>query len=850
MADDTNNKPDIKKEKDLNTIYEFIRSLTCETRGVGDLLRSEFANTCTPTSVLGMAYSFIVSPIQYAPAMARLKINDDNLFASIGLGKHQCGRTNRIKFNDQKISFAVCNDKKLAKLISSKLPAIAKDIALGSIGDGDILENILKDIKLDPKDFHDIHRDVKVGSIIPGIFPVSNWKIEKRADKICVSVQSFGGWTPVGCKFIEDPYPNSIYNKCFTKDGDSSKCSNMTNCVYRATSSSQIPLPLSSIVVYCVESMLAKVVLSDDFNVNGFNDIDNFVDKNINRKKSALYSFQDNMHNMVTLILIIYVIIQGSIFLLKPESVSQKQLLVTVFTIIIVSYFSVGININFSRTSENTQIYDGISRYLLPLLFDSMNFLSDLLMNSLPGKLCYFDPKSYKDGMQNIALWDSLDCKLFHYLGLDEINTFVISKNGSQGFDNTGFSIPLYFYLLVPAILSGYFSLVPFIIAYPILLFTVGAFLVTATITSMICIVILSVLAPIFVSFYLFDYTKPYFQAWLRMLISFVLQPMIIVLFITVILAVYNLGFYGTCKYTMKEFSVSSFKPASKEKSPEDKRKVKVFFIDNNFSLDNYNSKKDIDKCKTSIGYLFDSITNVDSWKEDAVDIYSKVKDSFNEAKGENSMPVYVTNNNSSMKAIKVKQGDFFSMVIADFNTLKEVVMSIITACVLIYLMSKISDVLAEFAADMSKGIVLNKNNFNSDFYGGGNKSNSPKQDQSGDSMSSKGSRSGDSMSSKGSSSGDSMSSKGSSSGDSMSSKGSSSGDSMSSKGSSSGDSASSKGSSSGDSMSSKGSRSGDSASSKGSSSGDSANSKGSSSSSNVSADKDSSGSGSSKDKV
>ena len=41
--------------------------------------------------------------------MLRVKINDHDLFDQ----KNPCGRANRIDFNDQKLSFAMCNNVKL-----------------------------------------------------------------------------------------------------------------------------------------------------------------------------------------------------------------------------------------------------------------------------------------------------------------------------------------------------------------------------------------------------------------------------------------------------------------------------------------------------------------------------------------------------------------------------------------------------------------------------------------------------------------------------------------------------------------------------------------------------------------
>lgn len=67
-------------------------------------------------------------------------------------------------------------------------------------------------------------------------------------------------------------------------------------------------------------------------------------------------------------------------------------------------------------------------------------------------------------------------------------------------------------YLLIPAIISGNMTLVSLALSYPLLVISVGAFMVNATVMCIISIVILSVLAPLFVPMFLFEYTRGYFE--------------------------------------------------------------------------------------------------------------------------------------------------------------------------------------------------------------------------------------------------------------------------------------------------------------------------------------------------
>jgi type IV secretion system protein VirB6 len=85
----------------LDTVLDTLEGLTCETNGVGNLLRSEFSHTCIPASFFTFLIANIVSPGLYANTFLRVTINDDELFSGA------CDRGNRIDFNDQKLSFSM-----------------------------------------------------------------------------------------------------------------------------------------------------------------------------------------------------------------------------------------------------------------------------------------------------------------------------------------------------------------------------------------------------------------------------------------------------------------------------------------------------------------------------------------------------------------------------------------------------------------------------------------------------------------------------------------------------------------------------------------------------------------------
>ena len=64
----------------LDTIVDTVSHLNCQSKGVGDLLRSEFAHTCVPAPFFSLAVYNLVSPGIFVNSMLCLKINDESLF--------------------------------------------------------------------------------------------------------------------------------------------------------------------------------------------------------------------------------------------------------------------------------------------------------------------------------------------------------------------------------------------------------------------------------------------------------------------------------------------------------------------------------------------------------------------------------------------------------------------------------------------------------------------------------------------------------------------------------------------------------------------------------------------------
>lgn len=123
----------------LDSIIDILSGLTCETQGVGDLLRSEFSHTCIVAPFFTFAVMNLVSPVLYMNTFLKLKINDSDLFNDSNFGNFpggQCARENRIDPKNPELRFALCNNAKLivsrAKSVAESALAIAKAVLTGS----------------------------------------------------------------------------------------------------------------------------------------------------------------------------------------------------------------------------------------------------------------------------------------------------------------------------------------------------------------------------------------------------------------------------------------------------------------------------------------------------------------------------------------------------------------------------------------------------------------------------------------------------------------------------------------------------------------------------------------------
>jgi type IV secretion system protein VirB6 len=663
-----------------------LENLTCEVSGLDNLLRSEFSHTCISAPFSDFVIANMLSPGVYVSVLLRLKINDQDLFPN------SCSKENRLDPFDPKISFGFCNNFKLTAAITSALAVgtfnMISDLVQGKSQD----EAIKNSFTINKSDFHDIYNNKKPGDTgVLWDIPVIPWKVVKYRDQICVATIGIAGWMNVGCRYMKEPYPDSIYDLNPGLRGIMNCSLTNISCYERAKANAANMTSISGPVVTCVRDMTLRLLVNPSYCGEDKQTTSALISNNGN----IFQTFQRNMFKAVSALLTIYIIFVGFNIVLAGDIPEKGELLTYALKVILVIYFSVGINTTYEKNG-----FDGMTSWVFPVMLDGASQLVSWILNADSSNLCQFEQNDYNTAIKGYwnlySIWDALDCRVLHYLGL---NTLSDTTNSSKFLN---FSIPPYMLLLIPAIYTGNFQLIMLAISYPLMVISVAAYLVNTFVISLVVIVILGVMSPIFVPMVLFKFTKGYFSSWFKLMLSFTLQPMVVATFLAIMFSVFDQSFYNSCKYNTLSIK------------QEDNSYKKVFFLDINKG--DYAAEKDFKACVSSLGGILNfghsvAINSILSGLS-SVSTASNPDGSYNYKLDSNPFSSNQTNDeidaSSPFKQSRQEQkGIFFTGDILIFEFIRDLILSMFTGCVILYLMNNFSSQLAQFASDITEGVSL-----------------------------------------------------------------------------------------------------------------------------------------------
>jgi type IV secretion system protein VirB6 len=171
-------------------------------------------------------------------------------------------------------------------------------------------------------------------------------------------------------------------------------------------------------------------------------------------------------------------------------------------------------------------------------------------------------------------------------------------------------------------------------------------------------------MSPIFVPMALFAPTKSYFDGWLKLLISFALQPMVVASYMALMLTIFDNAMFGDCSFINQNltFNVGTAStPITKE--------IPYFMLCDPWSTTcEYGTNEDLTKCTQTIGYQMNPMQSGSSLTE-------------------------------TFTAL------FFNLTILNPSVVGNMLSSLITLCLFAFLFYKFAEVLSQFTAELTGGI-------------------------------------------------------------------------------------------------------------------------------------------------
>ena len=346
---------------------------------------------------------------------------------------------------------------------------------------------------------------------------------------LCLNYPTVDGPAPIICQNYLKKDDNNIRNELDAE--------HKNNPCFGSNNDSMFALNFSGRALHCVYDTLDSTFFSK--NLSDTN-LANFVD------------FQYSIQIAVLAGLTLYVIFFGIKLLLEPARANTSLVSGFVIKFLLVLYFTIGFNV-FAWDGAK-KVENGFIQYGLPFFKSASSSLASIVFDAAGAEgLCNFSDIHYKPGMDFYRIWDSLDCRLFTYLGVtpprdadkatqDQLKNENIPKYLSNTKNQSVLGM---FILLFGFFLGGNIILSIFLGIFLILFLSLIIFFVSAFLVYTITIYCMAYFAPIFIPMALFERTKGYFNGWIKLLISCSLQPAILIGFMALLLTTYDGIIYG-----------------------------------------------------------------------------------------------------------------------------------------------------------------------------------------------------------------------------------------------------------------------------------------------------------------
>lgn len=398
-------------------------------------------------------------------------------------------------------------------------------------------------------------------------------------------------------------------------------CNMAKSCYDQSEVGSKSLFSVSSVAAQCLLDTLDNILVRDGR-------VDN-CDANIlphaELTISPFWKFQNSMQNIIYSLLVLYLILMGFRIVMSTGEYSYTEALLGVIKILIVMYLAVGPR--FGPIDINNNSNDsGIVTKLLPFFKQAIHEFAMFVFDATSAEgLCNFSDSEvvgeYPEGREYLRLWDALDCRLSYYIGASGWHNIECVVNG-----NVGKCIIGLVRFISLAILGLSIPFIIFMIAFGFFVLSLFFNFITTFLICLIGIYILLYFGPVFIPLLLFEQTRGYFTGWLRLLVSFTLQPMVIGAMMAILFVMFDAVYFGDCKFKAVEhndrYYFELINPALYSATGEDlDTGIEVVDTTSNYANNTYGYLKTQynvlsdaifprSSCVSSIGYLVHNVTN------------------------------------------------------------------------------------------------------------------------------------------------------------------------------------------------------------------------------------------------
>ncbi|XVN42030.1 MAG: type IV secretion system protein [Candidatus Rickettsia vulgarisii] len=397
---------------------------------------------------------------------------------------------------------------------------------------------------------------------------------------MCLTMSTSRGEMPVACKrtdMVPDLPPDE-------------PCRNIGSSCYGNNTKSQSLFNFSGTAVDCVKETLDKVFFRYNSCKPGTSNA-SIIGLN------PFSRFQEALKVTIRLALILYVMLFATNMILTQENKDLDKVAIFIIKMVVVTYFSVGLGPIYFQNGKETRA-NGMTEYALPLLSNLTPHFAEIVFNSAGNKgLCQFDTKKYKKDYYFYGIWDSIDCRIGYYLGLNLVNntspifsglsstsvgtgsvitiTSPSMKTDIQGFIERSANTFKFFTVMFGMLASGNIIVVVSGIAFAVIFLSIMLYFISNYLVCLVTIYAMAYVSPIFIPMALFNRTKAYFDAWLKICISCTLQPAVIAGFIALLVTLYDTAIYKNCEfirrdYTYNDRDFSTFQIGLPDSKPEE----------------------------------------------------------------------------------------------------------------------------------------------------------------------------------------------------------------------------------------------------------------------------------------